>query len=137
MRAAKIEITFRRHVCYIRGYLARLTCLPDAGGGFWVVDGAEDEGDAGVVEGEGGEGGVDVGYPVWVGADAVLDFGVEAGGGAEDCDESGGVEEVEDAAGGDLGGGVSCCYLQECEVLAYLAASDDEDALVFDLPSED
>lgn len=49
-----------------------------------------------------------MGYTGGVGADAVLDFRVEAGGGAEDCEEGVGVEEVEDAAGGDLVG-MSVC----------------------------
>ena len=54
----------------------------------------------GGVEVEGDEGAVVVGDLV-VG-DAVGDFGVQAGAGGDYCDFGVGVEEVEDAAGGDL-----------------------------------
>jgi hypothetical protein len=76
--------------------------------------------------------------------DAVGDFIVEAFARAEECDFGVGVEEVENAA---------CCYLgialgsmstlSFCKVdlsaglETYLAAADDQDFLVLDLPGED
>lgn len=78
----------------------------DLGGGEGVVDCCEDHCDSWVVEVLGEEVAVDVGYEFL--GDAVSYFGDEAGGGGYDGDEGVGVEEVEDAAGGDLiGGGIS------------------------------
>jgi len=106
MRAPKVEITLWRHVRYISGYPPCLAGFVDLGACGWVVDGAHDEGDGGVVEEPGEEGGVDVFYSVREGFYAVGDFGVEAISGAADCDEGVGVEEIQDAASCDLLGGV-------------------------------
>lgn len=100
MHGAKVEVAFRRHVSDVHGDAFLLAEGVDGGGCEGVVDGGEHHCDCGVVEIGWEEVAVDVGDEVL--RDAVGDFGDEAGGGGDDGDEGVGVEQVEDAAGGDL-----------------------------------
>lgn len=100
MHGTKVEVAFRRHVGDIHGDAFLLAEGVNGGGCEGVVDGGEHHCDCGVVEIGWEEVAVDVGDEVL--RDAVGDFGDEAGGGGDDGDEGVGVEQVEDAAGGDL-----------------------------------
>ena len=97
----KIEITLRWDIGDVHRDLQRFTVLPDTAGSKRVVDGGQDHGDLLLgFEIERQEDAVGMG-DVFV-CDAIPDFGVQARGWADDGDMGIGVEQSENAAGGDL-----------------------------------
>lgn len=106
MHRAKVEVAFRGHIGDVHGDAFLLAECVDVRGCKRVVDGGEHHCDPGVVEVGREEVAVDVGDEVL--RDAVGDFGGEASSRGDDGNECIGVEEVEDAAGGDLRAGRGC-----------------------------
>ena len=101
MHRPEIEIAFGGHVGDVRGYAHPFAIFPYSGGGDRVVDRDKHEGDGVVgVKVQRDEGTVVVGYLVL--GDAVGDFSIETGARADHCDFGVCVEEVENAACGDL-----------------------------------
>ena len=140
MHGPEVEVAFRRHVRDVRGDIFLLAEFPDLGRGGGVVDGGENERELGVqVAGE--EDAVVVGYLVK--GNAVGDFGVEARTRRDDGYFGVGVEDVEDAAGGYLGGlvGKFCgrwgVWGGEEGRGTDFSAADDEDLFIADLPCEE
>lgn len=133
MYTAEIEVTFWWHVGDVGGDSAFLAEFEDLGRGFRVVDGGQYH--VYIVEVRRFEFAIDVGYLVL--RYAICDFFIEAGAGADDGNFGIGVEDIEDATGGDLGRLNSTLSVEKREMKTYLTAANNENVLITNLPCED
>jgi hypothetical protein len=133
VHAAEVEVALWRHVCNVGGNLLLLAQLPDLGRGLGVVDGGQDHVDA--IEIGRLELAVDVIDLLLL--DAVGDLLVQAVARRHDGDFGVGVEDVHDAPGRDLLFGQPSILAGPSWRSTHLAAADNQDALIADLPCED